>query len=341
MFGGFSVLSTHISQFLESRDVTSRPRVIVVGYGWAGSSFVNSLNKDKYSVQVISERPRRLNQPKLIHLFAATYREPPNSITVLQDTVLKIDEVERKVTSSTKSYEYDYLVVASGAEPNDFGTKGVKENCLLFKTEQDLETLKNRLTPQKPVMIAGAGPTGIELAFKLKTMNHPVTILEADKTILPGFSNQMKDLVMSLLEEKNIRVLTNSQIKSMNAKSFITSLGDVPHDDALAIWTCGVKPTQFMPTRGVADKQLMIKPNIYAIGDCVRGHGPPTAQNAKQQGRFLAEYFNSDFKKRDYEYEERGRVLDVEDRILLERAGAVVQLPSLAREIFYAFIDGW
>ena len=84
----------------------------------------------------------------------------------------------------------------------------------------------------------------------------------------------------------------------------------------------------------------MVDQDVYALGDIVAKKGPPTAQNAKQQGIFLAQYFNSGFiKTLPYVYKEKGRVLDIADGLIVEYKGYVITLPPLFRSAFYYFAD--
>ena len=317
--------------------------VLVIGSGWGSTAFVESVDKRKYNVQVVSQSSYRLNQPRLIPDFNISYKKL--SYVPINDKCISVQKNTQSVLGMRSIYDYDYLVIATGSEPNDFGTKGVKEHCLMFKTDIDLIKLKKTLDNKTRVTVIGAGPTGIELAFKLESLGHKVTILEASSSILPGFSLLMQSQAMKLLEGKNIKVTLNMKITEVSDKTISTPTGITRRDEIL-IWTCGVKPTVFvrdMTPEGrqlKTDGNLMFEPNIYAIGDVVTGHGPPTAQNAKQQGIYLANHFNNNFiSKKDYKYNEKGRILDTATGLLVEYNGRVITLPPLFRTVFYYFTD--
>jgi NADH dehydrogenase FAD-containing subunit len=176
-------------------------------------------------------------------------------------------------------------------------------------------------------------------------MGHKVTILEASNIILPGFSDNMRQLTNKLLNDRNITVKLNTKITTVDQDKIITTDGNMRRDPVL-IWTCGVKPTEFVRELTPAGRQLqtdgnlMFKPKIYALGDIVAARGPPTAQNAKQQGIYLAKHFNNDFKSQnEYKYDEKGRVLDTNDSIVVEYRGYIVNLPPLFRTVLYYFTD--
>jgi NADH dehydrogenase len=259
---------------------------------------------------------------------------------IIEDEAVSINETGRCLKSVKGDYYYDYLVIATGAEVNDFGVKGVKDNCLMFKTELDLQHLKNSIANTKDITIIGAGPTGIELAFKLSSLGKRVTVIEAGKEILPGFSDKMRSETIKHLNKSNILVKTGTQIKEVFKDGYMTN-GEHIKDTSLKIWTCGIKPSSFArnfmnPLK--PDGQLMVKPRIYAIGDSIIGHGPPTAQNASSQGLYLATIFNSEFKSLStYKYIEKGRVIDATNCLIIEYRDNVITLPSLFRTIYESF----
>jgi NADH dehydrogenase FAD-containing subunit len=73
---------------------------------------------------------------------------------------------------------------------------------------------------------------------------------------------------------------------------------------------------------------LKFKDSIYAIGDITLS-GPPTAQNAKQQGEYLARFFNNDFVAPDYKYIERGKIIHTKDWIIIETKYGSFRVPYL------------
>ena len=349
MFGSASLLPDYVHRLYSAYTAKpEKPKVVVVGYGWAGAAFTSNLDKTKYNVRVISSRPRRLNQPEMIHDLQATYKSPPSSLTMIEDDCISVEEDKKQVVGRKAGYKYDYLVVASGGQPNDFNIPGVKENCILFHSEHQLEEVKAMAKSSNKISIVGAGPTGIELAFKLKSQSKaPVYVLEATSTILPGFHTNLRNQVLALMKQKDIHLLSEEKIQSVTQKDGATYLKTINTEfvtDGKPIWTCGIKPSNFMLTvtkNPTPDAQLQLKPNIWAIGDSIRGHGPPTAQNAEQQGKYLAEHFNTKFKNTEpYKFREFARVLDLdEEGLLIEKNGHVVKLPSAFRKIFYALID--
>ena len=309
----------------------SKPRVLVIGYGWAGKSFVDNLDHAKYNVKVISTTTRRLNQPKMIHSLRPEWTAA--NLPIVEDGLQRLDSLTNTVFCNRSRCEYDYLVLALGGETNTYGIPGVAEHAYKFKTPEDVMALKAALPAVSKVNIIGSGPTGIELACRLQDEGKFVSVTEATATILPGFSEQIRQKVTSILASRNIELRLNTKITKVH-----------PEPDTITVWVAGIR--QAPPIRTLTgnkplttDDQLRYFTNIYAIGDCVTGRGPPTAQNARQQGEFLARHFNSGLRSGNvYEYQEYGRILDLNDHLLIEYRGFLIQVPAWCRHILYLIL---
>ncbi|KAJ4833878.1 External alternative NAD(P)H-ubiquinone oxidoreductase B2, mitochondrial [Turnera subulata] len=144
-----------------------KKKVVVLGTGWAGTSFLKKLNNPEYEVQVISPRNYFAFTPLLPSVTCGTVEarsivEPIRSIVSKKSVDIsyweaecfKIDAESKKVycrpngqnTNSNGKQEfvvdYDYLVIAMGARPNTFNTPGVEENCKFLKEVEDAQEIR-------------------------------------------------------------------------------------------------------------------------------------------------------------------------------------------------------
>ena len=316
-----------LDTFFDRQD-RPKDRVLVLGSGWGAHAFVGGLDRRLYDVAIVSPTSQRFNQPSMI----AAYPEAPSVtdfspfVEQIEDTAVAIDQ--KTVRGQKATYSFDKLVIATGSEAFDFGVPGVQEHCLMCKTADDMA--KIRSADPKDAIVLGAGPTGIELACKLRAEGVNVRILEAAPTILPGFSRKMRSAVKDYLDACELPVQTNMLVKAVTP-STITVPSKTIYHSATMIWTCGIRPTLFVRqlTGGKqleVDSHLRWKENIYAVGDCVKGY-PPTAQNAEQQGHWLAQHFNMGFQNHPYQYKERGRVLDLTYVMFVELDNRVWEVP--------------
>lgn len=327
----FSVLASRMGYFFD--ESPKRENVLVLGYGWGSRAYTQTIDRSKYNVTVISPVSKRLNQPSMIYHGKPTYTDPPLHLKILEDKALSLDEDKQVVKGSRGIYSYDHLVIATGSEANDFGVPGVKTHCLMCKTGEDIDAIREK--GSKEAFVLGAGPTGVELAAKLWSQGVNVKIVEAANTILPGFSSEMQRRVAEYLGDINVEIIKGQPIQEIRETEIVLKGRAIPYSSHQSlIWTCGIKPEPFV--RGlsgggglIVDDNLRYKKNIHAIGDAIKGRGPPTAQNAVQQGTYLAHQFNNGFKGPGYTYQEKGRVVDLSHAIFVEVFGTVWYVPYL------------
>jgi hypothetical protein len=146
---------------------STKKKVVILGTGWGGISFLKSLDPSKYDVRVVSPRNYFVFTPLLPSVTSGTVEarsitEPirriirKKDVKFLEAECTKIDAANKKVVCRDASsfsckgkeefeLDYDYLVVAVGATSNTFGTKGVKEHCLFLKEIEDAEKIRGRI----------------------------------------------------------------------------------------------------------------------------------------------------------------------------------------------------
>ncbi|KAL2252198.1 UNVERIFIED_CONTAM: External alternative NAD(P)H-ubiquinone oxidoreductase B1, mitochondrial, partial [Sesamum indicum] len=148
------------------QEITQKKRVVVLGTGWAGTSFLKDLDISTYDVQVVSPRNYFAFTPLLPSVTCGTVEarsivEPVRNIIKKRNgeikfweaECLKIDPVKKSVLCRSNidenlagnnefSLEYDYLVIAIGAKVNTFNTPGVMENCHFLKEVEDAQRIR-------------------------------------------------------------------------------------------------------------------------------------------------------------------------------------------------------
>ncbi|KAH7859614.1 hypothetical protein Vadar_003298 [Vaccinium darrowii] len=143
-----------------------KKKVVVLGTGWAGTSFLKNLKDPSYEVQVVSPRNYFAFTPLLPSVTCGTVEarsivEPVRNIVkkkgldvqFREAECLKIDAVNKKVYCRSNpdnnlggeenfTVDYDYLVIAMGARSNTFNTPGVVENCHFLKEVEDAQKIR-------------------------------------------------------------------------------------------------------------------------------------------------------------------------------------------------------
>jgi NADH dehydrogenase len=169
-----------------------RPRVVIVGGGFAGVAAARALRRADAQVVIVDKHNHHLFQP-LLYQVATAALHPGNiaapirgivrnqqNCRVVMKEVEGIDLEARVVDIGRERYVYDYLVLAAGYETNYFGNDEWKKVAPGLKTieeatdvrarfllafeqaelEQDQAAKRAALT----FAIVGAGATGVEIA---------------------------------------------------------------------------------------------------------------------------------------------------------------------------------
>jgi NADH:ubiquinone reductase (H+-translocating) len=170
----------------------NKPRVVVIGAGFAGLNAAKALARAAVDVTVVDRKNHHTFQPLLYQvalavLSPAEIASPVRSvlrrarnIEVLLGEVNSFDLQKRLVRLDGLDLPYDYLVVAAGATHAYFGHPEWEEFAPGLKTLEDAteirrrillafetaerEVIAHRSCPPLTFVVVGAGPTGVELA---------------------------------------------------------------------------------------------------------------------------------------------------------------------------------
>ena len=365
--------------------ITNRKHIVVIGGGFAGLNFARQLFKNKfYDVTLVDKNNYNYFTP-LLYQVSTGFLEPSaisypfrklfknKEIAFRMGTVLRIDTDENLLyLSDGGELNYDLLVFAAGSKTNFFGNEVIPQNAFYIKTIDDalsmrnglIETMEKASVEQNPfnrkklltMVIAGGGPTGVELAgmlaeFKLcllrkdypelKTDKLQIYLIEGSPNLLAAMSDSSHKEAYRELERLGIEVKLNTQVTHYSDDQVHLSNGDIIEAKTL-IWAVGVTANAFEGIaksslekggRMITDQYNQLKEynNIYAIGDISiqnddssypNGH-PQLAQPAIQQGKWLAKNLllqARNMEMKPFKYFDRG------DMAIIGRRWAVADL---------------
>ena len=172
-----------------------RPRVVVLGGGFAGIGATRALKDADVDVTLVDRHDYHTFQPLLYQLATGLLEttavghslrdlvKDQDNATIHKAPITEID-LEAKVVrfEGLAPITYEYLVLALGAEVNFFGTEGAAEHAFPMYTLPDAVRLKNHVLERweaadkdddlvedgaLTAVVVGGGPTGVETAGAL------------------------------------------------------------------------------------------------------------------------------------------------------------------------------
>lgn len=173
---------------------TNKPRVVIIGGGFAGIELVRTLSKQDVQIVMIDKHNHHTFIP-LLYQVATAGLSPGDISSPLREflkenknfhfrlaKVKQIHADDKKVETNLGFLKYDILVIASGATTNFFGNDQLKKKAMKLREMSDAIELRTRLITNfekalqlyedekdelekhMNIVIVGAGPTGVELA---------------------------------------------------------------------------------------------------------------------------------------------------------------------------------
>lgn len=229
-----------------------------------------------------------------------------NKVTVFEGVGSFEDATHIKVTKndgSSEILESKYTIIATGSKPSSLPFISIDKERIITSTE----ALKLPEVP-KHLVIIGGGVIGIELGQVYLRLGAQVSVVEYLDRIIPGMDAALSKELTKVLKKQGMKFYTSHKVKEVtrNGNSVtvkaddakgnevvlegdytLVAVGRKPYTDGLDAEKAGVKLTD----RGQVEVNNHLQtttPNIYAIGDVVRG--AMLAHKAEEEGVMVAEY---------------------------------------------------
>lgn len=175
-----------------------KPRVVVIGAGFAGVEAAKKLGKQGVNVLLVDRHNYHTFVPMLYQVATAIlyphqiiyplrrlFRRLP-TVNILQADVKQVDFHNQIIYGENLTINYDYLIIATGSISQYLGVTGAPENSFPIRTLTDAIALRNQIlscfeqaakvtdedekTRLLTFVIVGGGATGVELAGSLNEL---------------------------------------------------------------------------------------------------------------------------------------------------------------------------
>lgn len=287
-------------------------KLIIIGGGFGGLKLARKLsNKPGFDITLIDRYNYHQFQP-LFYQVATSGLDASNISFPLRKVFQKSKNIrfrmaevqaiktnEKKIQTDIGEFEYDVLVVATGADTNFFGNEMIGKNAFPMKSTVEALQIRHRLLQNfedalsakdevelkrlMQIVIVGAGPTGVELSGAIADMkrfvlpkDYPeldfskmkIFLLEGTGKTLSAMSEKSSRQSAKYLSKLGVTVLTNSLLKQYDGKTVLLQNGDTI-ESSMVIWAAGVKGN-VLP--GI-DAGLIARGNRIKVDRQCRVHG--------------------------------------------------------------------
>ncbi|GAA5417292.1 NADH dehydrogenase-like protein SAOUHSC_00878 [Paraliobacillus ryukyuensis] len=298
----------------------SKPKIVVLGAGYAGmmttKRLLQKLSAEEAEIVLVNKHNYHY-QTTWLHEVAAGTIDPnrsrimisdvinPNRVSIVEDTVEKIDPDQKKVQLTNGEMDYDYLVIGLGFEKATFGIPGMAEHALSIQSVDKSRYIRDHIEHQfaryhngesdkdelLTIVVGGSGFTGIEFVgelaervpqlcrkYDIDPSKPRIINIEGASSILPGFDEDLINYGQKSLEDRGVEFKFNTFIKECTEDSVIFGDDREEIKAGTIVWTGGVQANSiigesgFELTKGKVNVDTDLRSpqydDVFILGDC-------------------------------------------------------------------------
>ena len=233
---------------MDVKKTAGRPRIVIIGGGFGGINLAKKLKNKPVDVLMLDKHNYHTFQPLLYQVAMGSIEAdsigfPIRRIFTDQKNfsfnlaeVKTINSEKNTITADIGEIEYDYLVIATGANTNFFGNKEIEHFTMPMKNIGEALNIRSFMLQnlEKAVIekdynerealltfvVVGGGPTGVELSGALAELRNHVLCKD-----YPTLCEE--DMKVYLIEGKPVVLGAMSPTASAAAKKTLTEMGVV------------------------------------------------------------------------------------------------------------------
>jgi sulfide:quinone oxidoreductase len=290
-----------------------KKRILILGAGFGGMELSTMLSEsfgDSIEVTLIDKSDSfyfgfsKLDvmfghaQPDAVRLPYKKFAKP--GVRLLQETILLIDPVAKRVTTDRGTHEADFLVIALGADYDFAKTPGMAEATEFYTLDgaTRLGEILPTFTKGRILIAVGGAPFKCPPApSEAALMMHDylstrgvreaceITLILPLETPVPP-SPETSHALLTAFAERNITFVADRELKSVDTQRQVATIDDgreFPYD--LFLGVPAIRAPKMLEESGMTvDGYVPVKPktletrfpDVYAVGDCAR-QGTPKA----------------------------------------------------------------
>lgn len=271
-----------------------RPRVVIAGAGFGGLTCARALKRAPVDVLIVDRNNYHLFTP-LLYQVASALLEPAEiarpvrqlihplaNADFRQAEITGVDFDHRRLLTDHGPIDYDYLVLATGAQSDYFGNPSLAEQTLALKGLDEGLSVRNHVLSQLEAsawtndpekrrvlltfVVVGGGPTGVEMAGalselvrlvlrkdyrQLDTNEVRVVLIEAAPYVLGPFDPGLREAARRSLAKKGIDLMLETKVESV-IDGCVRLAGGKELAAGTVIWTAGVRASDVGKAAGLS-----------------------------------------------------------------------------------------
>ena len=264
-------------------------RLIIIGNGVAGISAVEEIRKHDSDSEILlfhgdekpyyyraslSEMITEKNSPSMLTGRTDDFYVQMN-ITTIPAYITGIDAGKQLVYTHNSQYNYDELLIATGAKARQLDIPG-DLHSLVYRNFTDTETIIAALKNQKRLLIIGGGVLGLELAAAAREVpgTHIAIVQRSNQVGRPILDRPASDWLIQRMQMDDITLFLNDSVERIENHKALLKSGRT-WDSNLVVQAIGIVPV-YPPVENIATGNgIQINancqtnlPHIYAAGDC-------------------------------------------------------------------------
>jgi len=270
--------------------------VVIVGGGGAGLTAADTLRREGYDgpLTILSaDDSPPCDRPNLSkdYLAGAAPDEwmplrPPDYYSdrrielALNTRVTSLDVRQKRVeTENGRSYEFDRLLLATGAEPVRLPVPGAHSQVFYLRTYADGRALAARAASAKQVVVVGGSFIGLEVAASLRKRGVAVHVVARERLPLERVMGpEVGGFIRDLHESHGVVFHLQDTVTRLEGRAAVLQSGATIETDFL-VQGVGVRPLVILAEeaglrvdRGVVVNEYLETsvPGIFAAGDIAR-----------------------------------------------------------------------
>lgn len=263
-------------------DSLTYPKVAIIGGGFAGLTLVKLFENQPFKVTLYDKNNFHTFQP-LLYQVATGSLAPDNiaypfrrkiaemkNVNFRQAELLEIKPETKEIVTNKGTFDFDYLIVATGSKTNFFGNENLAKWAMQLKSVSQALDIRSDFLQEfeeaiyltdehkrKQVLnfvVVGGGPTGVEVSGALAEIRKnilateykevdadlmQISLIQAGPRLLEGFSEKSSRDAKDFLEKMGVHVLLDTRVENYDGQTLY--LGDgITLATETVIWSAGV-----------------------------------------------------------------------------------------------------